>query len=69
MIHYGFFIRILRGLYYVFVLNDEIFRPKEIRIAGENVKLIKLKGTLFSFGIVNKDGIKIGQSIKFIIGE
>jgi len=101
MISYGYFIRILRGLYYVktleefnlgksadiykvislglnklgiewyfglytalrlngatheyfdtiFVLNDSIFRPKEIKIAGEKVKFLKLKKGLFGFGV------------------
>jgi predicted transcriptional regulator of viral defense system len=117
MIHYGFFIRILRGLYYVkslmefklkkaintykiislgmaklklnwyfglytslrlngltheffdtiFILNDEIFRPKEIRIAGKKVKFIKLKKKLFGFGIVEKNGIKFSDPEKTIL--
>jgi predicted transcriptional regulator of viral defense system len=107
MIHYGFFIRILRGLYYVknaeeftlgkavdvykaissgmnklknnwyfglytslrlngltheffgtiFVLNSQIFRPKEITIAGEKVKFIKLKDKLFGFGTIERNGV------------
>jgi predicted transcriptional regulator of viral defense system len=117
MIHYGFLVRILRGLYYVksleefklkkaidtykvislgmdnlrlnwyfglytslrlngltheffdviFVLNDEIFRPREIRIAGEKVKFIKLKSKLFGFGIINRDGIKFSDPEKTIL--
>jgi len=117
MINYGFFVRILRGLYYVktieefklkkaldayrlislgmeklkvnwyfglytslrlngltheffdtiFVLNDEIFRPKEIRISGEKVKFIKLKSKLFGFGIVNKNGIKFSDPEKTLL--
>ena len=105
MISYKYFIRILRGLYYVktleefrlrksvdiykvlslaigrlnvnwyfglytalrlngltheyfdttFILNDAIFRPKEIKVAGEKVKFVKLKRRLFGFGTVNKD--------------
>jgi len=105
MISYGYFLRVLRGLYYVktleefglkkspdvyavlslameklsinwyfglytglrlngltheyfdttFVLNDAIFRPKEIKVAGEKVKFVKLKRRLFGFGTVNKD--------------
>ena len=105
MISYRYFIRVLRGLYYVktledfslkksldihnvlalamerlnvkwyfglytglrlngltheyfdttFVLNDAIFRPKEIKVAGEKVKFVKLKRRLFGFGTVNKD--------------
>jgi len=117
MIHYGFFVRILRGLYYVksieefelgkgvdaykavslgmdklkidwyfglytslrlngltheffdtiFVLNSEIFRPKEIKIAGEKVKFIKLKDGLFGFGTVEKSGIKFSDREKTIL--
>jgi predicted transcriptional regulator of viral defense system len=117
MINYGFFVRILRGLYYVktieefklkkaldtyrlislgmeklkvdwyfglytslrlngltheffdtiFVLNDKIFRPKEIRISGEKVKFIKLKSKLFGFGIVNKNGIKFSDPEKTLL--
>ncbi len=104
MIHYGYLIRILRGLYYVktveefklkksidiyktlslgmeklginwyfglytslklngvsheffntlFILSDKIFRQKEIKVIGEEVKFIKLKSGLFGFGIVGK---------------
>lgn len=117
MTHYGFFIRILRGLYYVktmeefklnkaidaykaislgmeklkvdwyfglytslrlngltheffdtiFVLNNEIFRPKEIKIAGEKVKFIKLKNKLFGFGIAENNGIKFSDPEKTIL--
>jgi predicted transcriptional regulator of viral defense system len=117
MINYGFFVRILRGLYYVktieefklkkttdvyklislgmekmkvdwyfglytslrlngltheffttiFILNDKIFRPKEIKILGEKVKFIKLKSKLFGFGIVNMDGIKFSDPEKTIL--
>jgi predicted transcriptional regulator of viral defense system len=117
MINYGFFVRILRGLYYVktieefklkkaldayrlislgmeklkvdwyfglytslrlngltheffgtiFVVNDEIFRPKEIGISGEKVKFIKLKSKLFGFGIVDKNGIKFSDPEKTIL--
>ncbi|RJS82994.1 hypothetical protein CW706_06465 [Candidatus Bathyarchaeota archaeon] len=117
MTHYGFFVRILRGLYYVksleefklekgveiyrlislgmeklkvnwyfglytslrlngltheffdtiFVLNDRIFRPKEIRIAGEKVKFVKLKNKLFGFGTIKKDEIKFSDPEKTIL--
>jgi len=117
MISYGFFIRILRGLYYVksvdefklgkavdayksislgmdklkidwyfglytslrlngltheffetiFVLNSSIFRPKEIKIAGEKVKFIKLKGRLFGFGILERNGIKFSNPEKTVL--
>ena len=117
MIYYGFFIRILRGLYYVksldefklekavdayksvslgmdklkidwyfglytslrlngltheffetiFVLNSSIFRPKEIKIAGEKVKFIKLKGRLFGFGILERNDIKFSDPEKTVL--
>jgi len=39
----------------IFVLNDQIYRPKAIKIAGEKVKFVKLTGKLVEFGIVNED--------------
>jgi predicted transcriptional regulator of viral defense system len=106
MISYGYFVRILRGLYYVktleeyglkkslevykilsfgmnklgvewyfglytslrfngltheffdtiFIINDRIYRPKEIKVGGEKVKFIKLSSKLVDFGIVNENG-------------
>jgi len=117
MISYGYFVRILRGLYYVksleefklrralnvykiislgmeklkikwyfglysalrlngltheffgvtFILNDKIFRPKEIGIAGENVKFLKVKSTLLEFGIVSKNSIRFSDPEKTIL--
>lgn len=117
MISYGYFLRILRGLYYVktveefglkksvdvyriismgmeelgikwyfglytglrlnglthehfgtiFILNDVIFRPREIKVGGERVKFIKLKGRLFGFGIINKDLIKFSDIEKTLL--
>jgi len=117
MISYGYFLRILRGLYYVktveefslkksvdiykiislgmeklginwyfglytglrlngltheyfgtiFILNDGIFRPKEIKVGEERVKFIKLKGRLFGFGITNKDQIKFSDIEKTLL--
>jgi predicted transcriptional regulator of viral defense system len=51
----------------IFVLNDKIFRPKEIKISGEKGKFIKLKEKLFGFGIINKNGIKISDLEKTIL--
>ncbi|MEM2913179.1 MAG: hypothetical protein QXR06_02415 [Candidatus Bathyarchaeia archaeon] len=117
MISYGFFVRILRGLYYVksleefklkravdiykvislgmeklkigwyfglytglrlngltheffdtiFVLNSDLFRPKDIRIEGVKVKFIKLKRDLFGFGIIERNGIKFSDPEKTIL--
>ncbi|MCX7821977.1 MAG: hypothetical protein N2260_00875 [Syntrophobacterales bacterium] len=51
----------------IFVLNSEIFRPKEIKIAGEKVKFIKLRLRLFDFGIIEKDKIKFSDSEKTVL--
>ena len=37
----------------IFIINDKIFRAKEIKVMGEKVKFIKLKPRLLSFGIKN----------------
>lgn len=117
MISYGYFIRILRGLYYVktleefrfkksinvyeilsfamerlkvnwyfglytslrlngltheyfdtiFILNDRIFRPKEIKVGGEKVKFIKLKSKLFGFGTVSENHISFSDVEKTLL--
>lgn len=117
MISYGYFLRVLRGLYYVktleefklkksvnvheilslgmeklrinwyfglytslrlngltheyfdtiFILNDRIFRPREIKVGGERVKFLKLKSKLFGFGTMNKDHIKFSDIEKTLL--
>jgi len=117
MISYGYFVRILRGLYYVktleefklkksldtlrlislgmdklginwyfglytalrlngvtheyfptiFVLSDALYRPRSININGENIKFIKLKKSLFGFGVIEKNGIKFSDLEKTIL--
>ena len=117
MISYGYFLRILRGLYYVknleefkfkksintnetlalameklkvnwyfglytslrlngltheyfdttFILNDRLFRPKEIKVAGEKVKFIKLKSKLLTFGITKQNHIKFSDVEKTLL--
>jgi len=117
MIWYGYFVRVLRGLYYVktmeefglkrsvniyrilslgmdklgvkwyfglytslrlngltheffdtiFVLNDRIFRSKEIRVGGEKVKFVKLKSKLFDFGTVNENGTRFSDVEKTLL--
>jgi len=107
MLSYGYFIRILRGVYYVktleefkfkkaidtsriislgmnklginwyfglytalslngitheyfdtiFILNDRIFRPKEININGRMVRFIKIKKALLGFGVIKTSEI------------
>lgn len=117
MISYGYFLRILRGLYYVknleefkfkrsintnetlslameklrvnwyfglytslrlngltheyfdttFILNDRLFRPKEIKVGGEKVKFIKLKSKLLGFGIIKQNHIKFSDVEKTLL--
>ena len=38
----------------IHVISDSVYRPKVIRINGEDVKFIKLKKVLFGFGVVEK---------------
>jgi len=51
----------------IFVLNNKIFRPKEIRIANEKVKFIKLKEKLFGFGIKEKGTVKFSDLEKTLL--
>jgi predicted transcriptional regulator of viral defense system len=117
MISYGYFIRILRGLYYVktleefmlkkapdiyrvlslgmdelkvrwyfglytalrfngvthefsdtvFILNDEIFRPKIVKVSGERVRFIKISPNLFGFGVIERGNIKFSDLEKSIL--
>lgn len=117
MISYGYFIRILRGIYYVktldefklrkpaeayrvislglnrlgidwyfglytalrlnglthefsktiFVVNDSIFRHKEIEVAGEKVRFVKLRDKLFGFGVVEKNGFRFSDPEKTVL--
>lgn len=117
MISYGYFVRILRGLYYVktleefklkksvdvykiislglnkigvewyfglytalrlngvtheyfdtiFILNDSIFRPKDIKIGGEKVRFLKLKKKLFGFGIKSRNSMKFSDLEKTLL--
>lgn len=117
MISYGYFIRVLRGLYYVktleeftlkkavdvyktlflglnklnvnwyfglytalrlnglthefsgtiFVVNDKIYRAKEIKVAGEKVKFIKLAPRLVNFGVVNSEEKRFSDVDKTIL--
>jgi predicted transcriptional regulator of viral defense system len=51
----------------IFILNDKIFRPKEITVGGEKVKFIKLKSKLFGFGIKKRDHIKFSDVEKTLL--
>jgi len=51
----------------IFVVNDSIFRSKEIRVAGERVKFLKLKKGLFGFGVIEKGVIKFSDPEKTLL--
>jgi len=51
----------------IFILNDRIYRPKEIKVAGEKVKFIKLSSKLVDFGIVNENGKKFSDVEKTLL--
>lgn len=37
-----------------YIMNDAIFRPKAILVLGHRIHFVKLKKSLFSFGIIDK---------------
>jgi len=45
----------------IFVLNDKVYRPKEIKIGGEKVKFVKLSNKLVDFGILNESGMRVSD--------
>ena len=47
--------------------DDKIYRPKEIEIAGEKVKFLKLKSRLLSLGVVDKNGIRFSDVEKTLL--
>ncbi len=51
----------------IFVLNNTIYRPKNININGEDVKFIKMKRKLFGFGVINRNGIKFSDLEKTVL--
>jgi predicted transcriptional regulator of viral defense system len=51
----------------VFVLNDKIYRPKEIKVGGEKVKFIKLSNKLVNFGVINENGMRISDIEKTLL--
>lgn len=62
----------LNGLIYefpsvTFIVNDSIFRPKEIGIAGWKTRFLKLKRGLFGFGVVDKGGVKFSDPEKTVL--
>jgi predicted transcriptional regulator of viral defense system len=51
----------------IFVLNDQIYRPKEIKIAGEKVKFLKLSSRLVDFGVVNESDKRFSDVEKTLL--
>jgi len=51
----------------IFVLSDEIFRAKDVKVAGENVRFMKLSRNLFGFGVIEKNGVKFSDLEKTVL--
>jgi len=51
----------------IHVLSDSIYRPKIVKINGEDVKFIKLKKELFGFGVVEKNGMRYSDLEKTLL--
>lgn len=51
----------------VFVLSNAIYRPKNIKINGEDVRFIKLKDQLFGFGVVDRDRVRFSDLEKTVL--
>lgn len=51
----------------IFILNDKVIRSKTVKILGENVKFVKIKPTLATFGIIKSDEIKFSDPEKTIL--
>ena len=51
----------------MFVLNDKIYRNKEIKILKTRVKFIKINHKLFGFGIVDDNGVRYSDLEKTLL--
>jgi len=51
----------------IFIVNEKIFRPKVVKVAKEKVRFLKLSPTLFSFGILEKNGAKSSDLEKTLL--
>ena len=47
-----------------YIINDTLFRAKTIEILGHKIKFIKLKKSLFGFGIIKKNKINFSENEK-----
>jgi len=50
-----------------FVMNDGVFRPKDVKVSGEKVRFIKLSPSLFGFGVVERNGVKFSDLEKTLL--
>jgi len=50
-----------------YVINDKLYRPKEIDIIGHKVRIIRFSKKLFGFGIINKNSIKYSDAERTIL--
>ena len=51
----------------VFVVNDRIYRNKEVRIAETRVKFIKINSRLLGFGVVAENGVRYSDLEKTLL--
>lgn len=50
-----------------YIINDTVFRPKPIEIMGYKIKFIKLKKSLFGFGIIKNNKINFSENEKTLL--
>lgn len=50
-----------------YIINDKLFRPKPIEIMGHKIKFIKLKKSLFGFGVIKKNKINFSENEKTLL--
>jgi len=50
-----------------YIVNDTLFRPKPIEIMGHKIKFIKLKKSLFGFGIIKNNKINFSENEKTLL--
>jgi len=51
----------------IFVLNDRIFRSREVTVGGEKVRFVKLSPDLLGFGVVERSGAKFSDLEKTLL--
>jgi len=51
----------------IHVMSGTIYRPRTVKINGEDVRFIKLKKKLFGFGVIEKHGIRYSDLEKTLL--